>query len=164
MDRDMEATNEEEYEADYTEFLEDLEEDKAYRSHVNIYHGEGGGRCVLYGATIISMLPLNANYDVYSLVNRNSSATKLMMCPYKQFLKFTNNNYVECTCINILIMCFSYSLFSPADPHPVGVSEGGESLTSDLPQVGLEEMLGAMTIQEVPIVEVIKDEDVLMTD
>ncbi len=48
MDRDMEATNEEEYEADYTEFLEDLEEDKAYRSHVNIYHGEGGGRCVLY--------------------------------------------------------------------------------------------------------------------
>ncbi len=53
MDRDMEATNEEEYEADYTEFLEDLEEDKAYRSHVNIYHGEGGGRCVLYGATII---------------------------------------------------------------------------------------------------------------
>ncbi len=41
---------------------------------------------------------------------------------------------------------------------------GGESLTSDLPQVGLEEMLGAMTIQEVPIVEAIKDEDVLMTD
>ena len=45
------------------------------------------------------------------------------------------------------------------------MSEGGdESLTSDLPQVGLEEMLGAMTIQEVPIVEAIKDEDVLMTD
>ncbi len=62
-------------------------------------------------------------------------------------------------------MCFSYFLFSPADPHPAGVSEGGgESLTSDLPQVGLEEMLGAMTIQEVPIVEAIKDEDVLMTD
>ncbi len=42
MDRDMEATNDEAYEADYTEFLEDLEEDKAYRSHVNIYHGERG--------------------------------------------------------------------------------------------------------------------------
>ncbi len=39
IDREMEATNEEEYAADYTEFLEDLEEDKDYRRNVNIYHG-----------------------------------------------------------------------------------------------------------------------------
>ena len=39
MDREMEATNNEEYEKDFTEFLEDLEEGKEYRCHVNIYHG-----------------------------------------------------------------------------------------------------------------------------
>ena len=39
IDREMEATNNEEYEKDFTEFLEDLEEDKEYRRHVNIYHG-----------------------------------------------------------------------------------------------------------------------------
>ena len=33
----MEATNQESYERDYTEFLEDLEEDKLFRQNVNIY-------------------------------------------------------------------------------------------------------------------------------
>ena len=41
---------------------------------------------------------------------------------------------------------------------------GGELLTSDLPQVSLEEMLGAMTILEPPTVEAAKDEDVPMTE
>ena len=39
IDREMEATNEEEYEKDFTDFLEDLEEDREYRKNVNIYHG-----------------------------------------------------------------------------------------------------------------------------
>ena len=37
LDREMEATNQESYERDYTEFLEDLEEDKQFRQNVNIY-------------------------------------------------------------------------------------------------------------------------------
>lgn len=37
LDREMEATNQENYERDYTEFLEDLEEDKQFRQNVDIY-------------------------------------------------------------------------------------------------------------------------------
>ena len=40
LDREMEATNQESYERDYTEFLEDLEEDKQFRQNVNIYFSE----------------------------------------------------------------------------------------------------------------------------
>ena len=36
----MEATNQESYERDYTEFLEELEEDKLFRQNVNIYFSE----------------------------------------------------------------------------------------------------------------------------
>ena len=37
---EMEATNQESYERDYTEFLEELEEDKLFRQNVNIYFSE----------------------------------------------------------------------------------------------------------------------------
>ena len=37
LDREMEASDQESYDNDYTEFLEDLEEDKTYRQNVNIY-------------------------------------------------------------------------------------------------------------------------------
>ena len=40
LDREMEATNQESYERDYTEFLEELEEDKMFRQNVNIYFSE----------------------------------------------------------------------------------------------------------------------------
>ena len=40
LDREMEATNQESYERDYTEFLEELEEDKLFRQNVNIYFSE----------------------------------------------------------------------------------------------------------------------------
>ena len=40
LDREMESTNQESYERDYTEFLEDLEEDKLFRKNVNIYFSE----------------------------------------------------------------------------------------------------------------------------
>ena len=44
MDVSMAATNQEGAERDYEDFLEELEEDKSYRSNVNIFFSELGGR------------------------------------------------------------------------------------------------------------------------
>jgi hypothetical protein len=56
LDREMEATNQESYDRDYTEFLEELEEDKLFRQNVNIYFSESLSSsspslsmCVCYG-------------------------------------------------------------------------------------------------------------------
>ena len=48
LDREMDtsvATAQEAYERDYTDFLEDLEEDKQYRRNVNIYFSECNSVC-----------------------------------------------------------------------------------------------------------------------
>lgn len=39
LDKEMDSTNNTDYEREYTEFLEDVEEDECYRQNVNIYFG-----------------------------------------------------------------------------------------------------------------------------
>ena len=52
-------------------------------------------------------------------------------------------------------------IYSP-DPLPASaLSVGGEASAPDLPQIGLEEMLEAMTIQDLGTGEAAKDEDVM---
>ena len=51
------------------------------------------------------------------------------------------------------------------DPLPASaLSVEGETSAPDLPQIGLEEMLGAITIQDLGAGEAAKDEDVVMTE
>ena len=49
MDVSMVTTNQEGAERDYEDFLEELEEDKTYRSNVNIFFSELGGRFLVAG-------------------------------------------------------------------------------------------------------------------
>jgi nonsense-mediated mRNA decay protein 3 len=56
LDREMESTNQESYERDYTEFLEELEEDKMFRQNVNIYFSESLSLSLLIMIIIVHYL------------------------------------------------------------------------------------------------------------
>ena len=64
-----------------------------------------------------------------------------------------------------LMINYEYAKIHSPDPLPASaLSVEGEASASDLPQIGLEEMLGAMTIQDLGAGEVAKEEDVVMTE
>lgn len=60
LDKEMDAQPTTNYERDYTEFLENLEEDESFRKNINIYFGEKLLVHAVLRSNVLKVIPVHA--------------------------------------------------------------------------------------------------------